>query len=552
MHHPTAFFQSKKLSGWHEMMFFKTGAATTLQFWLAGSQGRMMNFCCNRASKTQRRAFVVHPWMQRNCIAAWVKPPSDWSHVVSSRNPLANREWSMMPMLGCSQSVPATPTSWPSAQHSGQHSTCNMPYAYGRSPGWESEEWESGGEDWPDAYRFCPMSREEALCCIVTFFHHEWQQPAFMIYTGLLFGLPLAVTSFNRYSRFVEALSRRFAFCLTSLYFDDAHVTDRKSCKGSGQQAMQKLNALLGTPFSSEKCQKMQPTGTFLGLDHDFSQVHSTGVIQFWARERIEEKLLHLMQTAEDSSKLQPGVAAKIYGIANFFELGVWGRIGCGGLAPIKRRQQERSSELTEELRQSFTLLRTVITTKPSRQIEIWPHAGLRFLAASDAALESPCQGTGGFLIVWHDDSRQQREAFISLIPPLVYDLWGPGDKKIAQLELLQVLYALFSRPASFRGRRGLWFIDNTAALMALIRGRSDNADLEHMSRLIHLTLFALKAWFFWEWIPSKANWSDEISREGLQATWHKRHGFTTHLAFFPFEIWSLPLPVFLRVVEFL
>ena len=78
-----------------------------------------------------------------------------------------------------------------------------------------------------------------------------------MIYTGLLFGLPLAVTSFNRYSRFVEALSRRFAFCLTSLYFDDAHVTDRKSCKGSGQQAMQTLNTLLGTPFSEEKCQKI-------------------------------------------------------------------------------------------------------------------------------------------------------------------------------------------------------------------------------------------------------------------------------------------------------
>ena len=60
-----------------------------------------------------------------------------------------------------------------------------------------------------------------------------------------------------------------------------------------------------------------------------------------------------------------------------------------------------------------------------------------------------------------------------------------------------QVLYALFSRPSTFRGRRGLWFIDNTAALMALIRGRSDNADLEYMSRLIHVTLFALQAWFF-------------------------------------------------------
>ena len=283
---------------------------------------------------------------------------------------------------------------------------------------------------------------------------------------------------------------------------------------------------------------------TFLGLDHDFSQVHGNKFIQFWARERIEQKLLNFMATAERSDKLQPGVAAKIYGN--------WGRIGCGGLAPIKHRQQERTSELTEELRQCFHLLKTIIATKLSRHIEVAPYAGPRFLAASDAALETPGQGTGGFLVVWHDGHGQFREAFVSIIPQTVHNLWEPGDRKIAQLELLQVLYTLFSRPASFRGRRGIWFIDNTAALMALIRGRSDNADLEHMSRLIHVALFALKAWFFWEWIPSKANWSDEISRKGFQATWHVRHGFTTHFAVFPFEIWSIPLPAFLRVVEFL
>ena len=68
--------------------------------------------------------------------------------------------------------------------------------------------------------------------------------------------------------------------------------------------------------------------------------VHAQGIIQFWARERIEHKLLHLMKHAEDFSKLQSGVAAKIYGVVDFSELGVWGRIGCGGLVSIKRRQQ--------------------------------------------------------------------------------------------------------------------------------------------------------------------------------------------------------------------
>ena len=32
--------------------------------------------------------------------------------------------------------------------------------------------WESGGEDWPDAYRHSPMSQEETRGCIVVFWHH--------------------------------------------------------------------------------------------------------------------------------------------------------------------------------------------------------------------------------------------------------------------------------------------------------------------------------------------------------------------------------------------
>ena len=46
-------------------------------------------------------------------------------------------------------------------------------------------------------------------------------------------------------------------------------------------------------------------------------------------------------------------------------------------------------------------------------------------------------------------------------------------DKVIAQLELLMVLLALFARPGMFRAKRGVWYIDNTAALMCLFRGRS-------------------------------------------------------------------------------
>ena len=58
------------------------------------------------------------------------------------------------------------------------------------------DPWQGAGEDWPDAYRQSPISPEEVLGCVVCFWHHQWNTPAFQIYSSLLFGLPLAVTSF--------------------------------------------------------------------------------------------------------------------------------------------------------------------------------------------------------------------------------------------------------------------------------------------------------------------------------------------------------------------
>ena len=396
------------------------------------------------------------------------------------------------------------------------------------------------------------MSYADSLACVVVFHHHEWGTPAYQLYSGLLFGLPLAVTSFNRYSRFTEALGRRLNFGMISLYFDDATITDRADCRGSLQSSFSRLQTLLGTPFAAEKQQLMRSGATFLGLEHDLSEVPSRGRVTFWARDRIQKKLLDIIAQARSERRLPSGTASKLYGVANFFEMGVWGRVGCGGLAAIKARQQEHTGELTPEILHSFEVLEAVISLKPCRHLYVRPLPHPRFIAASDAALEAPGKGSGGFLLVWFQEQVQQREAFVADIPPQVYALWEPGEHKIAQLELLMVLYGLYARPHAFRHRRGIWFIDNTAALMALIRGRSRNADLEHLATLIHMTLFALDSWFWFEWIPSKSNWADSISRLGASDPWVVDHSFTLHHAHCPFLIWHLPFPALIRVAQFL
>ena len=46
--------------------------------------------------------------------------------------------------------------------------------------------WEGGGEDWPHAYRTCPMADDQALGCVVAFWHEDWVEPAYQVYSGLL------------------------------------------------------------------------------------------------------------------------------------------------------------------------------------------------------------------------------------------------------------------------------------------------------------------------------------------------------------------------------
>ena len=135
---------------------------------------------------------------------------------------------------------------------------------------------------------------------------------------------------------------------------------------------------------------------------------------------------------------------------------------------------------------------------------------------------------------------------------PAVVQLWKPCDFYIAQLELLMVLQALVTFPDEFRQCTGVWYIDNIASLMSLLKGRSDNEDLDHMSQLIHLLLFHLQCSLWFEWIQSKSNWSDGISRTGFQDLFVRQFNFRCHTTTVVELLWHLPLFAVSRVFSFM
>ena len=59
------------------------------------------------------------------------------------------------------------------------------------------------------------------------------------------------------------------------------------------------------------------------------------------------------------------------------------------------------------------------------------------------------------------------------------------------------VYLALLFFQGHFRRRRGIWFIDRIAALMALPRGRSRHEDLDNLA--VHAAMFSLQVRIYFE-----------------------------------------------------
>ena len=68
----------------------------------------------------------------------------------------------------------------------------------------------------------------------------------FLIVFALLFGFRASVANFSRLSKFYEAVGRRIAFLVMTMFYDDASLQDLSCAKGAGQKLMVKIMRDLG------------------------------------------------------------------------------------------------------------------------------------------------------------------------------------------------------------------------------------------------------------------------------------------------------------------
>ena len=274
----------------------------------------------------------------------------------------------------------------------------------------------------------------------------------------------------------------------------------------------------------------MADQADFLGLWHNVgSACPSTGVT-FWIRDRLLQKVRSYVHNSRQTNILKPGVASKLYGCLTFLTHGCWGKVGRSGLQPIQDRQYEKGSSisLTTDIQTSFDFILNLLMLRPERIYSLDVSHVSRFVIASDAAQDHPMQGSAGALIL-HPSGR--RDALVLTVDDRLFALWNEHPAKIAQLELCVVAMTIASLASSLRAHHGLWFVDNIASLMSLIKGRSPTPELDIMSGMVHAMLCGLQCMIYWEWVASADNWSDGVSRLGLSDPWLHRHHFRPFIA---------------------
>ena len=161
-----------------------------------------------------------------------------------------------------------------------------------------------------------------------------------------------------------------------------------------------------------------------------------TGHVSFWARTRLHDKVRDILATARQTGHFTRGTASKLYGLANFLEQGIYGRVGYGGLMAAKARQEENATSMTPEIEACFEVIEAAMRFQPKREFPVCRMERLRFLAASDAAVEADNPGSGGFhLIFFQPDGSQTRFSFVATTCAELQALWQPaGTQRIHAL----------------------------------------------------------------------------------------------------------------------
>ena len=269
----------------------------------------------------------------------------------------------------------------------------------------------------------------------------------------------------------------------------------------------------------------MAPTRTYLGQVVDLGRVAEDATVTLEAkpisREELAEELISM--AAEDV--IPPARASKARGKAGWIGSSSYGRCGRFGLGVLKKFQYAKSPlHVSDDDAKSLRLLAAMIASVPPRIIKALAPPRPRLVVYSDASWEK--EARLGWIIITPGANRAT-VARTSIIQQELLDNLVERTTQIMACEAVAVPQAILREPHLFAGCDVTWFIDNEAACSSLIRGSSSQEDISIIASITHFLMMEHDIRIWYEWIDSKSNPADGLSRDGLLDKWTKQQGWS-------------------------
>ena len=391
-------------------------------------------------------------------------------------------------------------------------------------------------EDLDDAYGKCPGHPDHRGACVVAWYSVKNSEWRFAEATGLTFGLSSAVLSFNRWPALMLAAARRLVALLSSNYFDDFVTTDVKIAARAGREALIACAEACGATFGEPKAIPPGQHRTFTGVVVHLDYVASEGIIAMNPKQECIDSIVGEATERLQEARCTSTQASKIRGKCGWVGSNSFAKIGRIGLAALKQRQYwDKSSAITEggQLYDALVLLRDFFPVIPPRTIDLLKVQSPPIVVYSDAA--------------WPSDEDGEKK---KVIPRIGWVIFQPGkrpvgysfvvnesitshliqrEQQITALEAFAPIAALETSPEIFANSESLWFVDNEGAVSSLIRGAAKVEDIDLVAALTTVQAASLKSQIWYEWIDSKSNPADGLSRDGVEDEWTMKQGWELH-----------------------
>ena len=406
----------------------------------------------------------------------------------------------------------------------------HIPCEEGINGGLLAESWTRGGErdlygrclDLRQAYKQLARHPDDAWASILAVADPSDGQVKFFEAIALPFGAVSSVLAFNRAARALRTiLSKVFKLVVTN-FFDDFCQIEVSSLRQSAWSTAETVMSLLGWSISvgEDKRKPFEKVFEILGAIVKLPMLGSTVVevsnkpsriLQI--QEQVNELKRHLGTTVS-RSLLESLKGRLLYASGHTY--GRCTQLACqllhkfgGGDASVKV-----TSELVHVTAEALNIL---MESKP-RAIGAWNRCP-PLLIFTDGAVEEGEDGvTHGAVLV--DPWKRCSFYFGDVIPKEFVSMWRRSGKRqvIAQAEIFPVLIAKATWKLHVQDRSVLWFLDNEAGRMALVRNFSpilDNFFLLQLNARLDNTIPA-RHWY--GRVPSRSNPADDASRLDFRA----------------------------------